>query len=433
MVISLACQEMRLTPDEALYAAMHGRRRGAGPAGRGRQPRGRQVVRLHRPRRREPPRAAVPWGVNLVEGAIVGGAGRARRARPAAERRPHDPHRVRAQLLGGAPGRGRRRDRRGDRRRIGRQRARPPERRGPQPQRGHLRGAGRGGRRRRLPRRRSRRAPHRPDEARGRAPAHGRRRRRAVRASQGRGHAGLRRSSARRRRAHRSRARRAGLLLRGRGASRGAAQSRRRARGPVRGPARGDREGSEPGAGRGRPCGAPDRLRHRRRRPRAAHRLQHQPGFTRPRPRAGDRARDPRARRRACEGEGVGPRPRRLRAGLDEPHRLPRDLDAGRVRGGAGARRAGGSRDPRERGRRVAAAGRRRPRPLDPHRDRLHLRSGPRGAHPRDAALYPAAPAHARARPHSRATATARARASSSSCSTSRSRAWPSATTGRGS
>jgi imidazolonepropionase len=75
MVISLACQEMRLTPDEALYAATMG---GAAALGLQREVGSLEVgkscdfIVLDAESRHELP---YHWGVNLVEGAIVGGAG----------------------------------------------------------------------------------------------------------------------------------------------------------------------------------------------------------------------------------------------------------------------------------------------------------------------------------------------------------------------
>jgi imidazolonepropionase len=74
MVVSLACQEMRLTPDEALYAATMG-----GAAALGLQDdvgslevgKACDFILLGAPSRHELP---YHWGVNLVEGAVVGGA-----------------------------------------------------------------------------------------------------------------------------------------------------------------------------------------------------------------------------------------------------------------------------------------------------------------------------------------------------------------------
>ena len=77
-VISLACQEMRLTPDEALYAATMG---GAAALGLQDEVGSLEVgkscdfIVLGAASRHELP---YHFGVNLVEGAIVGGAGRAR-------------------------------------------------------------------------------------------------------------------------------------------------------------------------------------------------------------------------------------------------------------------------------------------------------------------------------------------------------------------
>lgn len=74
MVISLACQEMRLTPDEALYAATMG---GAAALGLQDEVGSLEVgkscdfIVLGAESRHELP---YHWGVNLVEGAIVGGA-----------------------------------------------------------------------------------------------------------------------------------------------------------------------------------------------------------------------------------------------------------------------------------------------------------------------------------------------------------------------
>jgi imidazolonepropionase len=75
MVISLACQEMRLTPDEALYAATMG---GAAAlrlqdeVGSLEVGKSCDFIVLGAESRHELP---YHWGVNLVEGAIVGGAG----------------------------------------------------------------------------------------------------------------------------------------------------------------------------------------------------------------------------------------------------------------------------------------------------------------------------------------------------------------------
>ena len=121
-VISLACQEMRLTPDEALYAATMG---GAAALGLQNEVGSLEVgkscdfIVLGADSRHELP---YHFGVNLVEGAIVGARrGGARTARrtgtDGAGKGPHDPHRVRAELLRGTSSRGRRRDRRRDRER----------------------------------------------------------------------------------------------------------------------------------------------------------------------------------------------------------------------------------------------------------------------------------------------------------------------------
>ena len=72
-IISLACQEDRLTPDEALYAATMG---GAAALGRQHEIGSLEVgkacdfILLGAPSRHELP---YHWGVNLVEGAVVGG------------------------------------------------------------------------------------------------------------------------------------------------------------------------------------------------------------------------------------------------------------------------------------------------------------------------------------------------------------------------
>ena len=60
LIISLACQEERLTPAEALYAATMGGAAALGPAGRGRQPGAGQALRRPRARRRIARGAAVP-------------------------------------------------------------------------------------------------------------------------------------------------------------------------------------------------------------------------------------------------------------------------------------------------------------------------------------------------------------------------------------
>ena len=62
MAVSLACQEDRVTPAEALRAGHAGRRGRARTPARGRQPRARQVLRSARPRRRDAPGTAVPLG-----------------------------------------------------------------------------------------------------------------------------------------------------------------------------------------------------------------------------------------------------------------------------------------------------------------------------------------------------------------------------------
>jgi hypothetical protein len=88
-----------------------------------------------------------------------------------------------------------------------------------------------------------------------------------------------------------------------------------------------DRQRALQDAGRGRGARARDRRGGRHRRALPAHRLQREPRLRRPGPRQAHRRRDPRARRRheVRQSDGAATRGRR-RAGLDEPHRLPRDL-----------------------------------------------------------------------------------------------------------
>ena len=183
-MISLACQGMKLTPDEALYAATVGgaaalRRDDVGSLAVGKRCDFSVLVAESR--------SELPYhfGVNLVSDVVVGGrvvvragavvhdapapdpvpAVRPRRFLPSTEVHG-DARRVRPQLLRGPAARGHRPDRGGDRRGRRGARARPPERRHAQPLRDHLRGARRGGRAGRLRRHRRGRPPHRPQRPR---------------------------------------------------------------------------------------------------------------------------------------------------------------------------------------------------------------------------------------------------------------------------